>query len=184
MPVVFGEMVTTVEDITALLARYGNRVRGTYRAHYRFAPGMRDPYGAAPRLERPESLASDPNGPYPWEQIFLAAATCAGSDYPMLAAHYGIALEQVDFVVEGTFDPGGEFTGLGGFEAPADARHCFLSLVCRATLVSDASLDQLRQLHDRVIAYNMVLGALRGIPRSSELAIVPGVRVGGGTIQG
>jgi hypothetical protein len=108
---------------------------------------------------------------FPWEQIFTAAATCAGSDYPMLAQHLGIPLERVELVVEGVFDPRGEFDGLGGWDAPADAGPCFLSLHLRATLTSDAPREVLERLHARVVSRNMVLGALRGIPRTSELVV-------------
>jgi hypothetical protein len=52
----------------------------------------------------------------------MAAASCAGSDYPMLAQHLGVPLERVEFVVEGVFDPRGEFDGLGGYRAPRVAR--------------------------------------------------------------
>ncbi len=104
-----------------------------------------------------------------WEQAFLAAATCAGSDYPMLAAHFGIPLDRVDFVVEGVFDPRGEFDGLGGFDAPPEARHCYRTLHFRGTLVSSAPREELRRIHERVLSHNMVLGALRGIPQTSEL---------------
>ena len=155
MPVVFGEMVSSVEEIVAACDRHGDRLRGTYRA---------------PRLERPESLeANPPDVIYPWEQIFLAAAACAGSDYPMLAAHFGIPLERVEFVVEGEFDPRGEFDGLGGFDAPPEARHCYRTLHFRATLVSPAPREQLEKIHARVLSHNMVLGGLRGVPRTSEL---------------
>ena len=169
MPVVFGEMVSSVEEIVELFGRYGDRVSGTYRAHYRFDQNTRDPY-TAPRLERPESLRDNPpNATYPWEQIFLAAAACAGSDYPMLAAHFGVALDRVDFIVEGVFDPRGEFDGLGGFEAPTEARHCYRSLDFRATVISSAPRADLERIHERVLSHNMVLGALRGIPQTSEL---------------
>jgi hypothetical protein len=169
MPVVFGEMVSSVEDIVAALDRHGDRVSGTYRAHYRFDGTTRDPY-TAPRLERPESLAGNPpNVIYPWEQIFLAAAACAGSDYPMLAAHYDVPLERVDFVVEGVFDPRGEFDGLGGFEAEADARHCYRALHLRATLVSSAPRADLERIHEHVVSHNLVLDALRGVPQTNEL---------------
>ena len=74
MPVVFGEMVSSIEEIVAACDRYGDRLRGTYRAHYRFDATTIDPY-TAPRLERPEALAGNPpDAIYPWEQIFLAAA--------------------------------------------------------------------------------------------------------------
>ena len=173
MPVVFGESVWSVEDIVAVFDRHGDRVRGTYRAHYRFDPSMTNPY-SAPRLERPESLRDNPPDViYPWEQIFLAAAACAGSDYPMLAAHFGVPLDRVDFVVEGVFDPRGEFDGLGGFVAPNDARDCYRSLHLSATIVSDAPRDVLERMHTHVTSRNMVLGALRGVPRTSELVIVP-----------
>ena len=173
MPIVFGESANSVEEIVAAFARHGDRVRGTYRAHYRFDQSTGNPY-SAPRLERPESLKDNPPEViYPWEQVVVAAATCAGSDYPMLAAHYGIPLERVDFTVEALFDPRDEFDGLGGFRAPADARHCYLALHLRATLVSSAPRAELERLHERVVSHNMVLGALRGIPSTQEMAIVP-----------
>jgi uncharacterized OsmC-like protein len=173
MPIVFGEPVNSVEEIVGAFARHGDRVRGTYRARYRFDPGTRDPY-APPRIERPESLRDNPPDVlYPWEQIFAAAAACAGSDYPMLAAHLGVPLDRVDFVVEGVFDPRGEFDELAGFRAPAEARHCYVSLHVRATLVSDAPRETLERIHARVLSHNMVLGALRGIPITSDLETRP-----------
>jgi uncharacterized OsmC-like protein len=162
-------MVSSVEAIVAACERHGDRLRGTYRAHYRFDATTLDPY-TAPRLERPEALAGNPpDAIYPWEQIFLAAAACAGSDYPMLASHFGVPLERVDFVVEGVFDPRGEFDGLGGLEAPPEARHCYHTLHFRATTVSSASRDDLERIHERVLSHNMVLGALRGVPQTNEL---------------
>jgi hypothetical protein len=71
------------------------------------------------------------------------------------------------------FDPRGEFDGLDDYRAPEEARHCFRSLALRARLVSSASRERLEMLHQRVLEYNMVLGALRGIPRSNELVIEP-----------
>jgi hypothetical protein len=182
MPIVFGESVTSVEEIVAAFARHGDRVRGTYRAHYRYDPAVPDPY-APPRLERPASLRGNPpDVAYPWEQIFLAAAACAGSDYPMLAAHWGVPLERVELVVEGVFDPRDEFDGLAGFDAPAESRHCYRALHLRATLVSDAPREALERIHERVLSHNMVLGALRGVARTSELTTVaPGERVGAAT---
>jgi hypothetical protein len=164
-------MVTSVDGIVAAFQRHGDRVRGPYRAHYRFDSNTSDPYGGV-RVERPDSLADNPEGVlYPWEQIYAAAAACAGSDYPMLAMHLGIPLESVDFTVEGVFDPRGEFDGLAGYRAPEDARHCFRSLTLRARLTSRAPREQIRALHARVLDYNMVLGALRGIPQTNELVI-------------
>lgn len=171
MPVVFGEMVNSVEAIVDVFRRHGDRVRGTYRAHYRFDRDSVDPYSGV-RLERPESLAGNsPDVTYPWEQVFISAAACAGSDYPMLAAHLGIPLESVAFTVEGLFDPRGEFDGLGGFVAPATAHHCFLALHLHTTLVSPAPHDVLERLHRRVLSHNMVLGALRGVPQTDELMV-------------
>ena len=74
-------------------------------------------------------------------------------------------------MVEGVFDPRGEFEGLDGLEVPPDARPCFLNLHLRATLVSKAPREQLERLHERVVTRNMVLGALRGVPMTSELSI-------------
>jgi uncharacterized OsmC-like protein len=169
MPIVFGEPVTAVGDIVAALKKHGDAVRGTYRARYRFDARSSNVYGP-PELERPASLSNNAaTVVYPWEQIFAAAAACAGSDYPMLAAHAGIDLEAAEFVVEGVFDPRGEFDGLDGLAAPVDARHCFLSLHLIAILTSPAPRKALERIHERVMSHNMVLGALRGIPTTSEL---------------
>lgn len=174
MPIVFGETVSTVKDIVSVLKKHGDAVRGTYRARYRFDARSTDPY-TMPLLERPASLKDNaPAVVYPWEQIFAAAAACAGSDYPMLAAHAGIDLRWVEFIAEGVFDPRGEFDGLDGLEAPLDARHCFLSLHLRATLGSSAPRAALERIHERAISHNMVLGALRGIPMTSELVVQTG----------
>jgi hypothetical protein len=183
MPIVFGKPANRVEEIVAAFRRHGDAVRGTYIARYVFDRHSRDPYRGAV-LERPSSLAANPPDVcYPWEQIFVAAANCAGSDYPMLAAHFGVPLDRVEVVIEGVFDPRGEFDGLDDYHAPADAAPCFLSLHLRATLVSSAPRERLEAIHRRVMATNMVLGALRGIPKTSELVVsataapaVPGVR--------
>lgn len=169
MPVVFGESVSTVQEIVSVLKKHGDAVRGTYRARYRYDPESGDPYTPS-HLERPPSLKDNaPGVAYPWEQIITAAAVCAGSDYPMLAAHAGIPLSSVEFVVEVVFDPRGEFDGLDGLDVPEDARHCFLALHLEATLVSPAPRHALEAIHDRVISHNMVLGALRGMPKTTTL---------------
>ena len=79
MPIVFGVSANSVEEIIDAFTRHGDRVRGAYRAHYRFDESTANPY-SPPRLERPESLKDNPPDVlYPWEQIVVAAATCAGS---------------------------------------------------------------------------------------------------------
>ncbi len=171
MPIVCGETVSTVEDILSVLKKHGDAVRGTYRARYQFNSEMTDPY-TTPLLERPASFKDNaPTVVYPWEQTFVAAAVCAGSDYPMLAAYKGIDLRSVEFVVEGVFDPRGQFDGIDGLEAPVDARHCYPALHLRATLSSSAPRAMLEELHERVISHNMLLGALRGIPMTNDLVV-------------
>jgi hypothetical protein len=83
------------------------------------------------------------------EAIFVAAANCAGSDDPMLAAHFRVPLDCVELVVEGVFDPRGEFDGLDGFQAPPDAASCYLSLHMRVTVVSSAPADILNAIRRR-----------------------------------
>jgi hypothetical protein len=171
MPIVFGESVASVEDIVRTCRTHGDRLRGVYRARYVYDEHSRNPYPGT-TLERPDSLAGNPAATvYPWEQIFLAAAACAGSDYPMLASHYGVRLNRVELVVEGLFDPRHEFDGLMGFAAPGGSEHCFLALHLCVTLASPAPRPLLEQIHARVLANNMVLGALRGIPTTSELLV-------------
>ncbi|HXJ20761.1 MAG TPA: hypothetical protein VMT03_11050 [Polyangia bacterium] len=172
MPNVFGMEANSVEEILAVLRQHGDRVRDTYRARYVWTRSAENPYAVRTTLERPLALRDNPaEVVFPWEQVFLAAATCAGSDYPMLAAHLGVPLDGVELVVEGLFDPRGEFSGLGGYEAPADAAPCYLSLHLRAVLHSTAPRHRLEALHERVLTQNMVLSALRGIPRTSELVV-------------
>jgi uncharacterized OsmC-like protein len=169
MPIVFGEDVRSVEAIVGAFREHGDRIRGAYRARYLFDPRTIDPYAAA-RIERPESLRDNPTTHvFPWEQVLLAAANCVGSDYPMLAAHFGVDLERVELSVDCEFDPRGEFDGLLGYNAPDTSRHCYLSLHIEARIHSPAPYDALAALHRRVVDYNMVLGALRGIPMTDTL---------------
>jgi len=171
MPNVFGRDVSSVEDIVDIFRRHGDALCDTYRARYRFDRDLVNPYAGA-TLERPPALRGNPaDAIYPWEQIFVAAANCAGSDYPMLASHMGVPLERLEFVIEGVFDPRGEFDGLGGYQAPPESGPCYLSLHLRATLVSAAPRSVLEGIHARVVERNMVLGALRGIPRTDELIV-------------
>jgi hypothetical protein len=173
MPIVFGQNLSTIEQCGGAFLELGDRVRGTYRVRYLWDQSSRDPYSAAATsLERPPSLIENPAAVvFPWEQIFLSAATCAGSDYPMLAAHFGAPLARVELVVEGVFDPRGQLDGLVGFVAPPEAAKCYASLHLRASLASRAPRDLLEKIHRRVIDHNMVLGALRGIPTTDELVI-------------
>lgn len=171
MPNVFGTEVVKASDIVDSFRKHGDAIRCTYRARYVLDRGATDAYAGA-RLERPEPLRGNPaDRIFPWEQIFIAAANCAGSDYPMLAEHWGVPLERVEFVVEGAFDPRGEFDGLDGYEAPSDAGPAYLSLHLTATLTSSAPSEILERIHQRVMARNMVLGALRGIPRTHRLTV-------------
>jgi hypothetical protein len=171
MPIVFGEAVTSVDEIVRVFRHHGDTVRGTYRTRYVFDRQSGDPYRGA-TLERPPSLSDNPTDVvYPWEQIFIAAANCAGSDYPMLAAHFRVPLTRVELLVDGVFDPRGEFDGLDNFQAPPDAAPSYLSMHVGVTLCSSAPEDILQAIHRRVMSTNMVLGALRGIPRTADLVI-------------
>jgi hypothetical protein len=175
MPIFHGEDIASVQQITDAFRRHGDASRSAYRARYVYDGRSRDRY-ACTTLERPASMLGNPPGKtYPWEQIFVAAADCAGSDYPMLASHLGVPLERVEFLVEGVFDPRGEFDGLAGFEAPADAARCYLSLHVHARLTSAAPREALERIHERVVSRNMVLGALRGVPLTHELEVEPPV---------
>jgi hypothetical protein len=167
--IVFGRQASSIEAILDIFRIHGDALRAPYRARYEWDPRAPDPYTGAV-LERPPALRDNPpNVVFPWEQIFVAAATCAGSDYPMIAAHEKIPLERVELVVEGVFDPRPEFHGLGGFEA--QSLHAYGSIHLRASLTSAAPRRVLEELHARVVERNMVLDALRGVPRTSELAI-------------
>jgi len=169
MPIVFGCDAQSVEEILAQFRQHGDRIPGTYRARYTWN-ATRAFYTPA-ALERPESLRDNPpDVVYPWEQIYLAAATCAGSDYPMLAHEWKVPLTSVEFVVSGVFDPRWEFSGLRDYQSPQ--RHCYISLHLRATLQSTGPRDKLEAIHRRVVEQNMALDGLRGIPKTDELVII------------
>src|SRR2546425_703592 len=69
MPIVFGEQVSSVEEIVDAFRRHGDAVRGTYRARYVFDGSTESPYSAA-SLERPDPMKENPADViYPWEQI-------------------------------------------------------------------------------------------------------------------
>jgi hypothetical protein len=89
----------------------------------------------------------------------------------MFAAHLGLPLARAELLVAGLFDPRGEFEGLSGYAAPPDAAPAYLALHLRAVLDAPAPRAQLEGLHARVMTRNMVLGALRGIPRTTELIV-------------
>jgi hypothetical protein len=170
MPNVFGREATELPEIISVLREFGDRVRGVYRARYvwRDAGAVYAPAS----LERPPALRDNPaDVVFPWEQVYVAAATCAGSDYPMFAPSFGVHLESVELVLEGLFDPRREFDGVDGYIAPRDAPHCYLSLHARTTIVSASPRAAIEMLHARVLDQNMVLDALRGVPRTDELFI-------------
>jgi hypothetical protein len=47
----------------------------------------------------------------------------------------------------------------------------YLSLHLSATVCSSTSRADLQKIHERAISHTMVLGALRGIPMTSELVV-------------
>lgn len=171
MPNVFGRDVQSVEEIIEAFQRHGDAVRGRYRVRYTWSRSSQAGY-APPVVERPGSLAGNPPGVvFPWEQVLTAAAACAGSDLPMLFAHRGLPLTRAELLVECVFDPRGEFDGLMGWSAPADAKGCFLSLHLTTTVVTSATREDVEEIHRRVVDRNMVLGALRGIPKTDALVV-------------
>jgi hypothetical protein len=85
----------------------------------------------------------------------------------MLAAHFGVPLERVDFVVEGVFDPRGEFGGLG-IRGPARSAALLSVAALQGYDRPAAPRAEIERIHERVLSHNMVLGAPRGIPQTSE----------------
>jgi hypothetical protein len=172
MPIVFGEEAYSVPQILDVCRRHGDKIRGTYVVHYSLGGGANNPYQGA-RLHRPPSLAKeDPHAIYPWEQILMAAANCAGSDYPMLADYWGIPFDALDVEFSAVFDPRGEFEGLDPkVPFPADSKPCYLGFTWKATITSDAPEADLRRIHERAMGRNMVLQALRAVPLKHELVV-------------
>ena len=165
-----GKEVNSVSEILDEFREHPHSYPGTYRVRYTFGP-QSDAYHGA-RLERPAAFRMNAGGAYPWETIIVAAANCAGSDYPMLAEHYDVDLAGVEIELEADFDPRGEFAGLReSLPATPEMRHCYRAFRWKATLHSSASPEKLRTIHERVLSHNMVLDALRAVPITSELVV-------------
>jgi|SRR5581483_5249445 len=163
-----GAEVNSVAEIVEHFRAHGKRFPSTYRVTYALGP---DAYAGA-RIERPAAFRLNAPGLYPWEQLLVAAANCAGSDYPMLAEHYGVDLQRLDITFEADFDPRGEFAGLDPKLPASDGmRHCYLAFRWHARVRSDAPKDVLQRIHDRVLSHNMVLDALRAVPMEGRLVV-------------
>lgn len=166
-----GKEVSSVSEILEAFRESPSSFPCTYRVRYRFGMGSHDPYAGA-SMERPAVLSMNEPGAYPWEAILVAAANCAGSDYPMLAEHFGVPLDGVDIELSAVFDPRGEFEGLGTIpQHKAGDRNCYQSLHWKATLVSSAPREALARVHERALSHNMVLNALRAVPLTGELVV-------------
>lgn len=177
VPNVFGEDLYSIPEFMDAFRKHGDKVRGAYVVRYQFGGGNSHPYQGA-SMRRPPALAKeDPHAVYPWEQLLMAAANCAGSDYPILADYWGIPLEAVEVEFTAVFDPRGEFGGLERDVTIPDGPRSYQSFHWAATLTSSAPKADLERLHRRALSNNMVLTALAAVPMTDSLkVVVPGKR--------
>lgn len=172
MPNVFGEELYSIPEFIDAFRKHGDRMRGTYTVRYEFGGGMTNPYTGA-SLKRPPALAKeDPHALYPWEQILMAAANCAGSDYPILAQYWGIPLDRVEVEFTAVFDPRGEFGGLEPDVTIPDGPRSYQAFHWAATVTSPAPRPAIERVHQRALSNNMVLNALSAVPLTHSLRFI------------
>ena len=100
--------------------------------------------------DEPEALLGDRAGPNAVEHLLAAIGSCLSVTYAGHAAAHGIQLNDLSFEFEGDIDLRG-FLGLS-----EDVRAGYDQIRATTHLDADASEDELRELHEEVIATSPV----------------------------
>lgn len=100
--------------------------------------------------DEPEALLGDRAGPNAVEHLLAAIGSCLSVTYAGHAAAHGIQLDDLSFEFEGDIDLRG-FLGLN-----EDVRAGYDQIRATTHLDADASEDELRDLHEEVIATSPV----------------------------
>ncbi|MDA8440967.1 MAG: OsmC family protein [Peptococcaceae bacterium] len=100
--------------------------------------------------DEPTNLGGTDTAPNPVEMVLAALGGCLIVGYSLNAAMLGVELQKIEISLEGDIDLPG-FFGL-----PSDILPGYSSVRARVFIKSDASLDQLDEVHNRVLATSPV----------------------------
>ncbi|HET9762929.1 MAG TPA: OsmC family protein [Casimicrobiaceae bacterium] len=113
--------------------------------------------------DEPSGLGGSNTAPNPVEQLLAALGNCLAVGYAANATVAGIQIRSLRIELEGAIDLRA-FLGLGGENAGYE------SIRATVDLDSDASPEQLKQLHEKVVGSSPVGHTLsRGVPLRIEL---------------
>ena len=113
--------------------------------------------------DEPSALGGSNTAPNPVEQLLAALGNCLAVGYAANASVAGIQIRSLRIELEGAIDLRA-FLGLGGENAGYE------SIRVTVDLESDASPEQLKLLHDKVVGSSPVGHTLsRGVPLRIEL---------------
>ena len=113
--------------------------------------------------DEPSGLGGSNTAPNPVEQLLAALGNCLAVGYAANATVAGIQIRSLRIELEGAIDLRA-FLGLGGENAGYE------SIRATVDLESDASPEQLKQLHEKVVGSSPVGHTLsRGVPLRIEL---------------
>ena len=168
--------VTPLNDVNlAAIASLAEKIRqdsGAAKTHWksevRWTGGFRSEARSrdlAPTAsDEPSGLGGGDTAPNPVEQLLAALGNCLAVGYAANASVAGIQIESLRIELEGTIDMHA-FLGLGGDNAGYE------SIRAKVDLESDASPEQLRALHQKVVGSSPVGHTLtRAVPVRIELA--------------
>ena len=101
-------------------------------------------------IDEPVDLGGTDTAPNPVEMVLSALGSCLVVGYSLNAAMMGIELQKIEVEMEGDIDLPG-FFGL-----PSDILPGYTSVRAKVFLKSTAILEQLEELHNRVLATSPV----------------------------
>jgi uncharacterized OsmC-like protein len=114
--------------------------------------------------DEPSGLGGDDTAANPVEQLLAALGNCLAVGYAANASVMGIEIRSLKIDLDGTIDMHA-FLGLGGDHAGYD------SIRAKVAIDADASPEQLRALHQRVVGSSPVGHTLaRAVPVQIDLA--------------
>ena len=115
------------------------------------------------KSDEPEQLGGTNTGPNPVEQVLGALGNCLAVGYAANATAMGIEIKELSIKVEGDLD-------LHTFLGLAAGNAGFSNIDVKVDLKSDASAEDLRNLHDKVTNTSPVGHTLsRAVPLNVEL---------------
>ena len=134
----------------------------TWQGAFRSEARIRD--FAPLRSDEPAGLGGSDTAPNPVEQLLAALGNCLAVGYAANASAAGIKIEDLRINLKGDLD-------LRTFLGLAQGNAGYEAIQVSVDLASDASAEQLGQLHDRVVGTSPVGHTLsRAVPLRIELA--------------